>query len=246
MGKDPLGAYALALTFAAIPVDRLASILTRATSPVFASVQHDTSALRRYMLGITEAISLVAFPASIGLALVADDLIALIGRDKWAGAVWPLRVLALAAVVRALTPLFSRLLVATGQAKQAMQATLLATVVMPPLFFLASYHGITAVATVWLVVFPLVSGLYLLRQTLRTCQFAVTDYFRSLRPAILASLAMGVAVSLASVAIGEHAPLILRLGFRCGIGVVTYACFLVLMHGGRIREQVAQLRSLFR
>ncbi len=95
LGGAALGAYTLAWTIANVPVDRVSGLVGRVTAPVFAAVQQDLAALRRYVCSLTEGLALVTVPACVGLAVVADVLVRALLGNKWEGAVVPLRLLSL-------------------------------------------------------------------------------------------------------------------------------------------------------
>src|SRR6185437_1053618 len=102
-----LGAYTLGWTLASLPVDKIAALVSRATPAIFARVQDDPDALRRYVLSLTEGIGMVAVPASIGLALVAGDFLTGVLGARWQPAVLPLRILALSAILRSTVPILN-------------------------------------------------------------------------------------------------------------------------------------------
>ncbi len=243
LGLEPLGAYVFALGFAAIPVDRIGSILTRATPAILASVQSDTAALRRYLLSLTEAISLITFPAAVGLAIVADDVVGVIDPIEWAPAVTPLRILALAAAVRSLVPLLNQLLIATGQSGRNMQATLVSTVVLPPLFYLAARWGTPGVAAVWLLGYPLVGGAFFIYHATRTCKLRVPAYLSILWPAAASTLIMAAILVVTDSLTDSIESVVARLLARCAVGVLVYAVALFALHGRKLRESIIQLRA---
>src|SRR5207245_4847666 len=110
-------------------------LVTQVTPAVFAAVQQDHAALRRYLLRITEGLALITFPASLGLALVAPDFVLLTLGEKWHGAVAPLQLLALSAGFRAVTPLLPQVLNAVGKSRLSMQYGVLCAVVLPAGFY---------------------------------------------------------------------------------------------------------------
>src|SRR4029077_18333826 len=92
LGQVALGAYTLGWTIASAPVDKITALVARVAFPVFASVQDDLAALRRYLLTLTEGLAVLSFAAGIGLALVADDFVLVVLGPKWEAAIMPLRL----------------------------------------------------------------------------------------------------------------------------------------------------------
>jgi PST family polysaccharide transporter len=234
LGSAALGAYSIGWTIASIPVDRVSAMVMRVTPGVFSAVQHDLAALRRYVLGISEGLALVTFPASVGLALVADDFVAVVLGQKWIAAVMPLRLLALYGGFRSLTTLLPQVLFTVGQSRRSMQFNLLAAVVLPLAFIVGSRWGPAGVAAGWVVAYPLVVIPFFYRAAFRALELPTRDYFRALWPATSATLAMTAVVLAAEVALaGRLAPVpelaVLVLG-----GAATYGATLWWRHRRRL------------
>lgn len=243
LGSAALGSYSIGLTLASIPVDRLSALISRVTPAILATVQQDRPALRRYVLALTEGTALLTFPAAVGLALVAREFVLVVLGEDWRAAITPLRILALAAVFRSLTPIFSQLLVATGQPRRNMHASVAAAIVLVPLFYAGSFGGTAGVAAVWLVAYPLVAAAFSMRYAFAACDMRVGQYVGALWPAISATLVMAAAVlGVAMLAPGTW-PLPVLLGAKCIVGAVTYASLVWLLHGGRLRRSLAMLRE---
>lgn len=244
LGKGPLGAYTLGWNIASIPVERVSSLVTNVASPVFAAVQRDHAALRRYIGGLTEGLALITFPASIGMALVADELVLVLLGEAWRPAIMPLRLLSLWAGVRCVMTLLPLVVVSTGHSKRSMQFSLLATLVLPPLFYLGSHWGTTGVALGWLVGYPLVAIPSFWRTALRLTEMPARSYLRALWPATSATLVMAVLVLGFRWSRPPTWPSTLCLGADMAVGAVTYGAVVYFAHGARLRAFMALLRSM--
>jgi O-antigen/teichoic acid export membrane protein len=232
LGKGALGAYTFGWTIATIPVDRVASLVGRVIPSVFASIQDNVPAMRRYCLGVTEGLAFVVLPLSAGLAITADDFVRVVLGERWAAAIGPLRLLAFYGGFRSLATVVSPILVATGHARRNLQFTLLAIAVLPPLFYLGTRWGPTGVAAAWIVGFPLVS-LPAYAFTLRMLAISASDYVAALWPALSATAAMSAAVIIARVATG-HWPLAARFPLEVLVGALAYVGVVLSLHRGRI------------
>jgi len=195
LGEKALGVYSLAWNTANIPVDKLAGVLNSVTPALFSAVQKEHALLRRYLLNLTEGISLIAFPASLGLGLVAPEFVAAVLGPKWGPAVVPLRLLACFASFRCLAPMIPVALNTIGESRFAMWNSIAAALLMPASFLVASRWGNPGIATVWLLLYPLVA-VPLFHRAFRKMDLRWRDYIRVLRPAIAGSLAMAVVVLL--------------------------------------------------
>jgi O-antigen/teichoic acid export membrane protein len=64
LGGDAMGTYYMGWTIAGMAVEKITALVGRVTPAFFSTLQDDLPTLRRYLLGITEALSLLTFPAS--------------------------------------------------------------------------------------------------------------------------------------------------------------------------------------
>lgn len=243
LGKEALGAYNVGWTQANLPVDRVTSLVSEVTPSVLAAARHDASMLRRYLRILTEGIALYAFPATLGLAVVADDFVLLVFGQRWAEAINPLRILAVAAAMQSLTPYLSQILITAEQPKRNMQFNVVAVIVLPILFFAGSHWGITGVAAAWLVGYPALSASLLLPHALRAVNMPVRDYFQSLRPAALAGAGMVAAVLTVRVMLPDNVPLAARLAIEIATGAGVYGVAVFSSYGRRLAAVLSLLRS---
>jgi len=243
LGDKALGAYTLGWNLASLPVDRISTMAARATPAIFARVQDDASALRRYVLALTEAISLLTVPAAVGLALVAPDFVTVVLGPAWVPAIQPVRVLALAAIFRSAVPLMNQILVATGQSSRNMRGTIAIAIILPALFVGASRWGTTGVALVWLLGFPVVSFAFYVRHALATCRMSITTYARAFWPAVSASVIMAAAVAAVHWALQGHSP-VLRLIVQVAAGASVYVSVMYVGHKPRLLAFQTAIKGL--
>lgn len=114
-GSSALGAYTLADQVAAMPSSELLLPLNRAIFPALSQKQGAPDEFRRIFLSGLGIQAAIAVPASIGLALVSPELVAVLLGEKWIAAVPLLTVLALAYGMSGVTTAFNYLLIATGR-----------------------------------------------------------------------------------------------------------------------------------
>ncbi len=234
LGQQALGAYNVGWTFASTPIERVTALAGRVTPSILSAVQQDLREIRRYLLTVTEALALIAFPLSVGLALVADVVVPLLLGEKWIGAIVPLRVLALAAAIRSIAPLFPQVLMVTGANRRVMQVNLFGLLLMPIAFLVGARQGITGVAMAWLLVYPVVVVVPLAVITFRHVRLGWSDYLRVLVPATNAAIVMTVAVLAAKALLPETTPRLLALLTQSGVGAIVYGATLWLLHRDRV------------
>ena len=232
LGKAALGVYTFGWTIATIPVDRVASLVARVIPSVFATIQDNVQAMRRYFLGITEGLAFVVLPLAFGLAITADDFVRVVLGPAWEGAIGPLRLLAFYGGFRSLAAVLSPVLVATGHARRNFHYTLLATLVLPPLFYIGTRWGPTGVAAAWIIGLP-VASIPAYAHTLRILDTSVGAYLRALWPPLSASLAMAAAVAAVRVAAASWPPAP-RFAVEVAVGAAIYAAVVLGLYRPRI------------
>jgi PST family polysaccharide transporter len=240
LGKAPLGAYSMAWTLGSVPVEKVTTMVMRVTPSFFSAAQKDLAAMRRYLLVLTEGISLIALPAAIGLALVADDFVPTVLGERWLPAVLPLRLLAVYSAVRSVTPLFAPILIALGRTRAVLWNNVLALLLLPPAFYVGSHWGTAGIAAAWMVVHPVPMAV-IARRTFKAIDLAPRRYFASIWPAASAALTMAGVVLVLRATIAGDLAVPVRFGVLVAAGASTYVAALLLMHGDRIRA----IRTVF-
>lgn len=114
-GAAILGGYTIAGQIAAMPTSELLAPLSRALFPGLVAIKEDRERLRRMFLTALGIQSALALPASIGLALVASDLVPVILGEKWIEIVPVMVALSLASAAYAVTQSCGYLLTTLGQ-----------------------------------------------------------------------------------------------------------------------------------
>jgi O-antigen/teichoic acid export membrane protein len=242
LGKAALGSYNLAWTIAEQPQQKFADLITNVVPPYFSKAQHDPAALRRYVLTITEAISLVALPATLGLAIVADDFVAVAFGPKWLDVVVPLKLLALYSGARCLTSFFAPMLNVTGESAFVMWNHIWAAIYFTAALCFASRWGIGAVALVWPLLYPLVAvPLYL--RIFKRIELSWATYCGSLRPAVSAVIPMITGLLILRNALPATAGIYSRLGAEVVTGFSIYLMALTLLHRSVLDRLFSALRS---
>src|SRR6185503_5412807 len=95
LGSAAVGVYSTALSLAAIPLDKVMTIVNEISLSAFSRIQDDRDRVRRGMLRALESVSLLGFPVFLGMAAVAPEMIDLLLGAKWAAAVVPLQIVCL-------------------------------------------------------------------------------------------------------------------------------------------------------
>jgi PST family polysaccharide transporter len=245
LGAVALGWYTFAWNLAYSIVEKITSLVSGVTSSIFSAAKHDPALLTRYLTQITGALALALFPATIGLALVAPDLTALVG-DKWSPAITPLRLLVVYAGFRALTSIFSQALTITGDARYTMQRSVTAAFVLPIGFVIGARWGVNGIAAAWIVCHAPVVMIPLLYRTASKLGIGFGAYVPALRAPVVSTAIMAGAVALTIALLPASMPRVARLVVEIAIGGIFYAGSLWFLFRERVLALVratSQLRG---
>jgi len=245
IGKDALGVFNMAKTFASVPDTEIAAMVSRVAPGIFSSVQTSVPMLRRYFLILTEGIAYLTLPGCIGLAVVADDFVRLVLGPTWLSAILPLRILAVYVACSTSQMLISHVLIFTGQMRANMWVNLFSLAFMPMCFYIGVFEGVPGVAWAWLIGFPVIIALKIIivRPLL---DLTLADYIWALRPAFIASVALGAAVLLVRTGLPLSWSPAARLAVEGTAGVLTYAVILVSLFRPRVVRIYQAIRQAAR
>jgi teichuronic acid exporter len=242
LGQSALGLYGMAWTAANMPLEKVVSLVTTIVPSYLASVQKDLVALRRYLFNLTEALSLITFPATIGLALVAREAVPLALGHKWDGMIRPLQVLCAYTALRSVVALLPKLLTAVGNARFVMRVETSALVLMPTAFYIGSHWGIAGIAFGWVAAYPLVV-IPLYWKALNAIDMSAAEYFKALRPALDAAIAMALGLGAVKHLLPSSLSLSLRLIAEILAGAVIYFATVLVFHHERTSALLQTLKQ---
>ncbi len=145
-GATALGFYSFASQIAVMPVRELVAPVVRALMPTYAEIAHDRAALRRAFHNVSGLLAVLCLAISVGMALVADDLVVVVLSEKWRAAVpffrWLCLYAAAAGLIRGLQPFF--VMLGRERAYAVFAAVQLALLV--PVLLAAALHSVEAIA----------------------------------------------------------------------------------------------------
>ena len=221
LGATALGYYSVGYRMLTYVTMLLAGTVQAVSLPVLARLQLDLGRFRYAFLTMLHYLALGAFPAFIGIAFVAPEIVPFLFGPRWTPSIPVMQILALAGAAKILPLATATALVAQGHPGVQLRLNLVTTALAVAGFAAVVGRGIVAVASVHLVVallvIPLHAGLLRFRLDIRP-----GVYFRAIRTAVLGVILMS-AVLLALTAFWEAPqPSFLWLVMVIVIGTVTY------------------------
>ncbi len=245
LGDSTLGVYRMAMNLASAPAEKVSSLIMRATGPLFAKVQSDTTMVRRYFLNLVELLTMIELPLMLGLGLVAPEVIRLGLGPNWSAVVPILRWLVLFMTLRTLATLIEQVLISQRATGITMRMALWNLIVMPAAFFLAArWKGASGVAAAWIVLAPL-TILPLAWMVLRKIQVTWLQLGTALLPGLAgASVMVGAVFALRGWLAAEQWPAVASLLLQVTVGAVAYAGVLLMFFRERVLRYVNFVRGL--
>jgi len=245
LGKDALGVFGFAMTFASLQVTEVSSMVSKVVPGVFSSVQESPRLLRRYFLLLTEAVSYITLPMSVGLALTAEDFVLLALGPKWVDVILPLQILCLYMAFNACQMLISHVLLWTGHFRANMWLNILTLVVLPVGFYVGLHWGVAGVAWAWAIGFPItvLPVAYLMVQIL---DVRARDFADALKPAVVGCVVMTVVVLLTRQLLPATWSHGLRLIAQASAGAVLYSAALLALYRARVLGMYQVVREAIR
>jgi O-antigen/teichoic acid export membrane protein len=245
MGKESLGIYQIAWNFSNLPLRKITELIARVTPSAFAAVQQDKALLRRYLLNITEGLSIVTFPLCVGITLVADDFVKLVLGPQWLPAIVPLRLLSVYISMRTIQTIIPQVIIALGDTAFLLRNGVLAIAVMPLAFWIGTHWGLAGVGWAWMVAYPIVAvPMYV--KLHRMIDLQAGEYIRSIWPATSGVLAMAVVVLSVRALLSHDMSYMPRLLIQAGAGAATYGATIWWVHRARAMAVWSALRDLRR
>lgn len=221
LGPAALGIYQLSYRLSNAPATEITHPIQRVLFPAYSKVQDDTASLRRGFFTTVRVITLLSFPASIGIALIAPVFVPAVLGPAWSEMIVPMQLFGVYAALRSFRSATVPLFRAIDRPDYDTKIRVLKLALIVPFIYPASQaFGVSGVALVvlghTLVVAPIASYAAVRSVEGRTMTFA-----RLLSYPALASAAMGIVVYALRERI-DGIPLLAELVLLILAGVLAY------------------------
>lgn len=191
LGSTDLGLYTRAYSLMLLPLRNVSSVITKVMFPAFAKKQDDLGALKKYYLIIIKYISLITFPAMIGLALVSKEFVLLFFGNNWAGMIPLLSILSVIGTFQSILFLNGMIYNSLAKANIAFKVSLIVNFVLIIAFTVGVNFGIKGVAFSYLIASVLL--FYPIYSTaIKQINTTMIEVFFTLKSSIIGALCMAV------------------------------------------------------
>ena len=231
-GAQSLGAYTVGSEISQIAHTELIAPINRALFPGYSRLVNDPAAFRRTCIDATAVILLIVLPVSIGVAVVAEQIVRVLLGAQWGEAAPVIQILALAGAATAVSSNNVQVYLALGR-PHLFTLVLVTRLVLLGLMMLilSTSYGVKGIAFAELIasVGSLAVGLPLLFKGL---QLSAWVYLASLWRPLVASCVMGVAIYFLNQSVGEadsFGGALFELLYSVPVGSVIYVLLLWLL-----------------
>ena len=230
LGLEALGILDWAQKWSQISLRIVLDSVTKVTFPAFSRMQKEREHLPRSVTRSIFFITLLAFPAIIGLVILAPVVIQIIPKyDKWTPALLPLTFFAVNAIIAAFTTQLTNLLNAIGKIRITFYLMIMwgsLTLLIVP--FLATRYGANGAALGYAIVSS--SSFVAVYMAKRYVNFSLND---SVVKPFLAAIAMATVLIIVR---GVLPPTVYSLSILIIVGVAVYGVIIVGMVGKSLMD----------
>jgi PST family polysaccharide transporter len=243
LGAAALGYYSAGRRLLLIMSRLFTQTVAAVALPTFSRLQHDHAQMRQSLLTATRMAGLLAFPAFLGAALLAPEIVRTLFGEGWDRSIPIMQLLALVGIIRCMTFFNGPVIIACGKPSWAFSFALGSALTAVAVYGVTVQWGIVAVAVGHLIhrcavaPFPV----WLVRKLIG---LNPVTYLREYLAPAAASLIMIAVVAAAKhflAAAGNH----VILAIAVLIGVVVYAGVMRLIAPDRLRQAVEYIRLAF-
>lgn len=155
-GPKPLANYEKAYSLLLLPIGQINAPLASIASPALARLKTDEPRFRKFFLSLIQIVSSLGIPLVVGIAIFANEIVAIwLGRD-WGAAVSIFRCLALAALIGGLSNPLGWLQISLGQTRKYRNLGIANTAIIVISFFIGLPYGPKGVATAYSIAMGLI------------------------------------------------------------------------------------------
>lgn len=221
-GANLLGFYSLPRNLVLQVQSTVNPIITNVGFPLIAKIQNDKERVRDIYLQTISMTAAVNAPIYWLIALLAEEIVAILWGDRWSDSGPILQILALWAAARALGNPVGSLTLGTGRADLSLKWNLAMLLLMPPAIWFGATHGPIGLSISMLA---LTAGMYLPMWKFLVAPLSgvsLSDYLRASLTPVLIALAAAIPVYFLKA--GQEFP----LGAALSLGLPYVSIYLLL------------------
>jgi PST family polysaccharide transporter len=242
LGPVMLGYYTIAFRLLHVMIQLLTGIITSVAFPTFSRLQNDIKKMQIAFYRAVSYSSLIAFPAFLGMSVLAFELVTTLFGEKWLPSVPVMQILAFIGILQSVSLFNFSIFKGTGNPSWHLGLLLISAICNVIGFLIVVNSGITAVAIAYVVISYLLSPLAIFAVK-RLIGISVRTYLKQFIAPTIGSLVMiGIILGLKYV-ISDQVDIYLRLTCYVLAGILSYT-LIILLTARNTSRQIFELLSL--
>lgn len=247
LGEAAVGVYYVAYVLPDLVRLRVLSVFRTALFPILSRLKAERDRFAGAYLDVVRVVALVAFPAMVGLALVAEPVTEVAFGNKFLGAAAPMAFVAVAAGFDAMWQVVATALGADGTPGRAFWIVLIRLIVLvaglvvlvPSLELLGAGYAVLAASVA--------AALFGMLQAARQFGIGIGRLMGSLTPVIVPTLGMTAAVMAVSKSLpAVGPPALVLLAVLPIVGATVYFALLWVAHRSTFRMLLGEVKGFVR
>ncbi|EAQ98615.1 Membrane protein involved in the export of O-antigen and teichoic acid [Congregibacter litoralis KT71] len=242
MSSSALGLYSMAYRLTIYPVQAFSQIVHRVAYPTLSSLRDDPASARAFYLRSLQGITLLVFPALVGMACIAELIVPMVLGSQWIDMVVVVQILVWVGLLQVVTATVGTILPAMEKTRLMLNIGAVNTLVIVLAFALAVPYGVSGMATAYLLA-NLVMFFIQARVAWPLLGLSVGEGLKATSPALIGSLLMGglvIGAGAAYRALDLHE--IGGLALQILVGAVSYPLLVWLFFKESSVALLAELR----
>jgi PST family polysaccharide transporter len=237
LGPVILGYYTIAYKLLLVMIQLLTGIITSVAFPAFSRLQYDIKRMQVAFYRATQYTSLIAFPAFLGMSIIAPELIIALFGEKWASSVPIMQVLAFVGLLHSVSLFNASVIKAAGKPSWQLGIMLITSICITLVFFLVVEQGIVAIATAYVVCSYMLSPISIWAVK-RLIQINLRTLFMQFIAPLTGSLVMIGIIMGTKFILNNQVDLYWQLSIYICVGALTYISFILLTARETSREML--------
>jgi O-antigen/teichoic acid export membrane protein len=223
-GSAALGIYARSYTILLLPVAQVSGVIANVMFPALSAIQKDVGRVRDLYLKSISVISLVTFPLTLGLLVVAQSFVLALFGDKWTGMIPILQVFCLLGALQSIGTTVGWIYQSQGRTDTMFRLGLISGSIFIISFVVGLRWGAIGVAVAYTLANVLVwYPTWAIPARLIDLDFVTM--LRSLAPTFCGAAVMAFCVWLFGLLLPSAWPHVIRLALQVALGAFVYWLF---------------------
>ncbi len=231
---DDLGQYTRATHYANMPSGTLTGVIQQVTFPVLSQIQDENDRLEKSYRRMLRLMVFIIFPVMIGMAALAHPLVVALVTDKWVQCVPYLQVICFVSMWYPVHAINLNLLQVKGRSDLFLRLEIIKKIIGVCVISISVFYGVMGLC--WGSLCSALICLFI--NTYYTGKLINVGFVRQMKdmtPTLLASLAMGAVVYLATLPIDSD---VLKLAVGIPLGMVFYLAVAWLFRMPELKEAI--------